>query len=108
MSLQKKELDRLMDRINQQIQYGSVIIDKPVHNDLVNMMKCCIRMEKTDFVYTLISHMKSAIVSSSKGRRWYPLVIKCCLYIQHLSSKTSATLELLIFLRLVHYESTST
>ena len=28
-----------MDRINQQIQYGSVIIDKPVHNDLVNMMK---------------------------------------------------------------------
>ena len=25
-----------MDRINQQIQYGSVIIDKP---DLVNMMK---------------------------------------------------------------------
>ena len=39
MSLQKKELDRLMDRINQQIQYGSVIIDKPVNNDLVNMMK---------------------------------------------------------------------
>ena len=35
----KKELVRLMDRINQQIQYGSVIIDKPVHNDLVNMMK---------------------------------------------------------------------
>ena len=28
-----------MDRINQQLQYGSVIIDKPVHNDLVNMMK---------------------------------------------------------------------
>ena len=28
-----------MDRINQEIQYGSVIIDKPVHNDLVNMMK---------------------------------------------------------------------
>ena len=26
-----------MDRINQQIQYGSVIIDKTVHNDLVNM-----------------------------------------------------------------------
>ena len=39
MSLQNKELDRLMDRINQQIQYGSVINDKPVHNDLVNMMK---------------------------------------------------------------------
>ena len=38
MSLQKKELDRLMDRINQQIQYGSVIIDNPVHNDLDNMM----------------------------------------------------------------------
>ena len=28
-----------MDRINQKIQYGSVINDKPVHNDLVNMMK---------------------------------------------------------------------
>ena len=29
-----------MDRINQQIQYGSVIIDKPVHNDLViNILK---------------------------------------------------------------------
>ena len=39
VSLQKKELDRLMDRINQQVQYGSVIIDKPVHNNLVNMMK---------------------------------------------------------------------
>ena len=28
-----------MDRINQQIQYGSVTIDNLVHNDLVNMMK---------------------------------------------------------------------
>ena len=28
--------------------------------------------------------MKSATVSSSKGRRWHPLVIKWCLYIQHI------------------------
>ena len=39
VSLQKKELDRLKDRINQQIECGGVSIDEPVHDDLVNMMK---------------------------------------------------------------------
>ena len=49
-----------MDRINQQIQYGSVIIDKPVHNDLVNMMKdhtdeVLHKHGEDSFVYYLVS-----------------------------------------------------
>ena len=99
MSLQKKELDRLKDRINQQIECGGVSIDEPVHDDLVNMMK-----DHTDKV--LQKHgedsflgifwsqqMKSATASSSKGRRWHPLVIKWCLYLQHLSSKAYETIR---------------
>ena len=91
-----------MDRINQQIQYGSVFIDKPVHNDLVNMMKVHTdvvlhKHGEDSFCILWSQHMKSATVLSSKGRRWNPLVIKWYLYIQHLSSKPSATLELFIF-----------
>ena len=99
VSLQKKELDRLKDRINQQIKFGGVSIDEPVHDDLVNMMKYhtdeVLQKHGEDSFLSIFcfQQIKSATVSSSKGRRWHPLVIKWCLYLQHLSSKAYDTIR---------------
>jgi len=37
--------------------------------------------------------LKSATVSNRKGRQWHPLVVKWCLYLQHLSSKAYETIR---------------
>ena len=99
VSLQKMELDRLKDRIQQQIECGGVSIDEPVHNDLVNIMKnhsdkVLQKHGEDSFLGIFWSQqLKSAAVSSSKGRRWHPLVVKWCLYLQHLSSKAYETIR---------------
>ena len=99
VSLQKKELGRLKDRINQQIECEGVSIDEPVHKDLVNIMKnhsdkVLQKHGEDSFLGIFWSQqLKSATVSSSKGRRWHPLVVKWCLYLQHLSGKAYETIR---------------
>lgn len=99
VSLQKKEVDRLQDKINRQIECGGVSIDEPVHNDLVNIMKdhsdrVLQKHGEDSFLGIFWSQqLKSATVSSSKGRRWHPLVVKWCLYLQHLSGKAYETIR---------------
>ena len=98
-SLQKKELDRLKARINCQIESGGVSIDEPVHNDFVSIMKKhsdkVLQEHGEDSFLGIFwsQQLKSASVSSSKGRRWHPLVVKWCLYLQHLSGKAYETIR---------------
>ena len=75
MSLQKKELDRLKARINSQIECRGVSIDEPVHNDFVSIMKNhsdkVLQEHGEDSFLGIFwsQQLKSASVSSSKGRR---------------------------------------
>ena len=99
LSLQKKTLDRLKDKVDRQIQGHGVHVEEPVHNDLVVMMKDhadnVLKKHGEDSFLGIFwsQQMKSITAASSRGRRWHPLVIKWCLYLHHLSSKSYETIR---------------
>ena len=80
------------------IQGQGVLVEEPVHNDLVVMMKdhadSVLKKHGEDSFLGIFwsQQMKSVAAANCHGRRWHPLVIKWCLYLHHLSSKSYETI----------------
>lgn len=75
---------------------GGVSIDEPVHNNIMkdHSDRVLQKYGEDSFLGIFWSQqLKLATVSSSKGRWWHPLVVKWCLYLQHLSGKAYETIR---------------
>ena len=97
--LQNKVLQRLKDRLDMHIASQGVIVEDPIHNDLVTIMKkqsesVLSQYGEESFQGIFWSQqLKATAATKASGRRWHPLIIKWCLYLHHVSSKAYETIR---------------
>lgn len=97
--LQNKVLQRLKDRLDMHIASQGVIVEDPIHNDLVTIMKkqsesVLSQYGEESFQGIFWSQqLKATAATTASGRRWHPLIIKWCLYLHHVSSKAYETIR---------------
>ena len=101
----KAKLNRLLI-IKQSIVYSGVQLDVVNHNDLVNLMSKYNKQVHDTYAKDSFQRIfweqqqKAASYSEPKSMRWHPLIIKWCLYLQHLSSGAYETLRTSSILKL--------
>ena len=89
--LQKKEIQRLRDKLDMRISSQGVKVEDPVHNDLVAIMKkhsegVLTKHGEESFQGIFWSQqLKATAANNATGRRWHPLIIKWCMYLHHVS-----------------------
>ena len=101
----KDKLSPLM-MIKQSVVNNGVQLDVVSHNDLVNLMSKYNKQVHDTYAKDSFQKIfweqqqKAASYSDPKSMRWLPLIIKWCLYLQHLSSGAYETLRTSSILKL--------
>ena len=102
LSVQRKtqaQLDRLCTQLEKAIQEEGVQVHDELHADLEQIMaekeeEVTALSPENSFQKILFQQQKQpASLKNSRSMRWHTLMIKWCLYLKHLSSKTYETLR---------------
>ena len=94
----KKLLQQLKDRLAKSIDDIGVKVDQQMNDDLIYIMKNNEKLVKLEFPPHSFPHlcweqqMKAGSAKDARAKRWHPLIIKWCMYLQH---KSSGAYELL-------------
>ena len=92
-------LARLSAKLQACIVEKGVVVNEHMHNDLEHIMS-----QSSSHIYSTFpenffqrifweQQQKAATLHTARSMRWHPLMIKWCLYLQHLSHKAYETLR---------------
>ena len=96
--LAEKKVDRLSSKVAELIERDGIILDEKLSSDLLQTVNeerenRVQMLQKGSFNEIFWNQQMAASKKSTRGMKWHPLMIRWCLYIQHLSSKTYETLR---------------
>ena len=96
---QRRKIQTLQSRLSGIIHTDGVRVDEITHKELVQIMNANRdKLSTTEESFSSIfwqqqQQFKAASLSSSKGMRWHPAIIRWCLYLHHRSSGCYPTLR---------------
>ena len=87
----KRKADRLSAKIAENIEHKGVIVDEAMHHDPTQIVND--HTSKVNATYPndcfqklfWMQQQKASALTNARSMRWYPLMIKWCLYLRHLS-----------------------
>jgi len=83
----KQQLRRTKEKVNEVIEQDGIQLDECMHTDFETIMQEQSKLINDSFQQLLWKQqMQPLSQKSSKAIRWHPLIIKWCIYLQHLSS----------------------
>ena len=93
-----QQIAHLSGRINKLVANQGIMVDQDTNNDLVSMMKECgeaVQKDNTNPFMKIFwdQQLKAASLGSTRQIRWYPAIIRWCLYLHHRSSGCYKTLR---------------
>ena len=94
----QQQIRRLQEAIDESIVTNGISLDEELNGDLLQVMKNYAEdvhstHKENTFEQLFWDHQQTPnSLKDSKSMRWYPLVIKWCLYLRHLSGKAYTVL----------------
>ena len=83
-------------KIEQMVKQSGIVVDDELHNDFRKVIadSSLIKTSQNEFAGLFWDEQaKAATHKDARGMRWHPLMIKWCIYLQHLSQAAYNTLR---------------